>query len=54
MCTDDNSGHAHAHDAQVAAAMPRPIEGEAVDPIARRGCGPRRPASVNDANGTVR
>jgi hypothetical protein len=34
MCTDDNPGHAHDHDAEVSAAMPRPIEGEAVDPIA--------------------
>ena len=34
MCTDDNPGHAHDHDGEVSAAMPRPIEGEAVDPIA--------------------
>jgi 7,8-dihydropterin-6-yl-methyl-4-(beta-D-ribofuranosyl)aminobenzene 5'-phosphate synthase len=34
MCTDDNPGHAHDHDAEVSAATPRPIEGEAVDPIA--------------------
>jgi 7,8-dihydropterin-6-yl-methyl-4-(beta-D-ribofuranosyl)aminobenzene 5'-phosphate synthase len=34
MCTDDNSGQAHDHHAEVSAAMPRPAEGEAVDPIA--------------------
>jgi 7,8-dihydropterin-6-yl-methyl-4-(beta-D-ribofuranosyl)aminobenzene 5'-phosphate synthase len=33
MCTDDNPGHAHDH-AEVSAAIPRPIEGGAVDPIA--------------------
>jgi 7,8-dihydropterin-6-yl-methyl-4-(beta-D-ribofuranosyl)aminobenzene 5'-phosphate synthase len=33
MCTDDNPGHAHA-EAEASAAMPRPVEGEAVDPIA--------------------
>ncbi len=34
MCTDDNSGQAQDQHAEVAAAMPRPTEGEAVDPIA--------------------
>jgi hypothetical protein len=34
MCTDGNPGHAHDNETEVSAAMPRPIEGEAVDPIA--------------------
>jgi 7,8-dihydropterin-6-yl-methyl-4-(beta-D-ribofuranosyl)aminobenzene 5'-phosphate synthase len=34
MCTDDNSGQAPDQHADAAAAMPRPAEGEAVDPIA--------------------
>ena len=34
MCTDDAPAHAHGHDAEVSAAMPRPVEGEAADPIA--------------------
>jgi 7,8-dihydropterin-6-yl-methyl-4-(beta-D-ribofuranosyl)aminobenzene 5'-phosphate synthase len=34
MCTDHTSAHAHDQDAEVAAAMPRPVEGEAADPIA--------------------
>ena len=34
MCTDDNTGQAHDHHAEVSAAMPRPVQGEAVDPIA--------------------
>ena len=33
MCTDDNSGQTHDHRAEVSAAMPRPVEGEAVDPV---------------------
>ena len=32
MCTDDHSGH--DPDAEASAAMPRPVEGDAVDPIA--------------------
>jgi 7,8-dihydropterin-6-yl-methyl-4-(beta-D-ribofuranosyl)aminobenzene 5'-phosphate synthase len=34
MCTDDAPAHAHGHEAEVSAAMPRPVEGEAADPIA--------------------
>jgi 7,8-dihydropterin-6-yl-methyl-4-(beta-D-ribofuranosyl)aminobenzene 5'-phosphate synthase len=34
MCSDDSHGHAHDSGAGVSAAMPRPVEGDAVDPIA--------------------
>jgi 7,8-dihydropterin-6-yl-methyl-4-(beta-D-ribofuranosyl)aminobenzene 5'-phosphate synthase len=34
MCTDDNTGRAHDHHAEVSASMPRPVESGAVDPIA--------------------
>jgi 7,8-dihydropterin-6-yl-methyl-4-(beta-D-ribofuranosyl)aminobenzene 5'-phosphate synthase len=34
MCTDDHSRPGHDFDAETSAAMPRPVEGEAADPIA--------------------